>query len=344
MRGYESIRAVIAAGAVGLAVACSGAGAFAADLMPVKAPPPPPPPALDIHGFFDLSFKNDYITPRGLLVTNTGLTTQALMGLVFDLYKNKGGFINDISFYGGTWSDLWSEQHDPHVGAFNEFDWFVGTDFQFADFWKFGVQYIEFIPPAHDLATSFPAVERNIEFSLSYDDSHWGNVIAIHPYVKLFYANSGPSTVVLGDKGKTYDVEIGMVPLLMLKKYIGVPITLTAPTWITVGPSSYWNKNDGTTNVCGPVAGAPGSACALSNAGVVSTGLTAKMPIDFIIPARFGNWYADAGFQYYHIINDALLGAQIFTGSAGGASGVFGNFASAHRDIVVGFTGIGMSF
>ena len=341
MRIRESIRALCAAGAVSLAVACGGSAAFAADLMPVKAPPPPPIVPLDIHGFFDLSFKNDYITPRGLLVTDTGLTTQALMGIVLDIYKNKGGFLQDVSFYGGTWSDLWSEQHDSKVGAFNEFDWFVGVDFKFADFWKFGVQYIEFIPPAHDLATSFPATERNIEFSLAYDDTHWGWPIALHPYVKLFYANSGPSTVVLGDKGKTYDVEIGAIPTLALKPYTGWNITLTAPTWITVGPTSYWNRQDGTTNFCGPTTSA---ACATSNAGVVSTGLTAKMPIDFIIPARLGNWYVDAGFQYYHIINDALLGAQVLTGSAGGASGVAGNFPSSHRDIVVGFTGIGMTF
>lgn len=335
------IRDSLRAWGVAAALSIATGGAVSAADLPLKAPPPPPPPPLDIHGFFDLSFKNDYITPRGLLVTNTGLTTQALMGLVFDLYKNKSGFLNDVSFYGGVWNDLWSEQHDPHVGPWNEFDWFVGVDFSFADYWKFGVQYIEFIPPANDLATSFPATERNVEFSLAYDDSHWGFPIAFHPYVKLFYANSGPSTVVLGDKGDTFDVELGVVPRLDLKPYTGVPITLLAPTWVTVGPSSYWNRNDGTTNFCGQMSDSP---CALSNLGVVSTGLTGKMPIDFIIPARLGNWYVDAGFQYYHIINDALLAAQIFTGAAGGASNVPGNFPSSHQDVVVGFAGLGMTF
>ena len=58
-------------------------------------------------------FLNDYITPRGLLVNNTGSTTQILAGLVLDVYKDKAGFINDISFVGGVWNDLWSDQHDP---------------------------------------------------------------------------------------------------------------------------------------------------------------------------------------------------------------------------------------
>jgi hypothetical protein len=31
-----------------------------------------------VHGFSDLAFKNDYLTPRGLLVTNKGLTIQIL--------------------------------------------------------------------------------------------------------------------------------------------------------------------------------------------------------------------------------------------------------------------------
>ncbi len=298
--------------------------ASAADLK-LKAPPPPPDTTLDIHGFVDLSFKNDYITPRGLLVTNTGLTTQALMGLVLDVYKDKAGFINDISFIGGIWNDYWSDQHDPVVGAWNEYDWFVSTNVKFAQDWTFGVQYIEFTSPPH----AFPGVERNIEFSLAYDDSKWNMALPLHPYVKLFYAAEGPSTVVEGKAGDTFDVELGLVPTIDLNKS-NIPVVLTIPTWVTVGPSSYWNN--GATG-CGATALTP---CAASNGGVVSTGLTGKTPLTFI-PKRLGNWYADAGFQYYHLINDSLLLAQTVTGTAG-------SFASAHRDIVVGFAGLGFGF
>src|ERR1700675_3442369 len=123
-----------------LSLGALGSVASAADLK-LKAPPPPPSEPLDIHGFMDVSFKNDYITPRGLLVTNSGLTTQILMGLVFDVYKSKGGFINDISFSGGVWNDLWSNQHNPVVDSWNEFDWFAGMNVKFAQDWTFGVQY-----------------------------------------------------------------------------------------------------------------------------------------------------------------------------------------------------------
>jgi hypothetical protein len=310
--------------ATAVSLGALGSTASAADLK-LKALPPPPPEPLDIHGFMDLSFKNDYMTPRGLLVTNTGLTTQVLMGLAFDVYKNKAGFINDISFSGGLWNDLWSNQHNPVVDSWNEFDWFIGMNVKFAQDWTFGVQYIEFISPPH----AFPGIEKNVEFSLSYDDSKWNTALPLHPYAKLFFAASGPSTVVLGKAGGTYDVELGLVPTLDLNKS-GIPLVLTAPTWVTVGPSTYWNN--GATG-CGATVLTP---CAASNAGVVSTGLTGKMPLTFI-PKRFGNWYADAGFQYYHLINDSLLLAQTITGTAA-------SYASAHRDVVVGFGGLGFGF
>jgi hypothetical protein len=300
--------------------------ASAADLSVVKAPPPPPPAALDIHGFFDVTFANDYITPRGLLVTNTGLTTQVLSGLAFDLYKDPNGFINLVNVYAGFWNDLWSEQNHPQVGSWNEFDWFVGGAVGFAKYWKAGIQYVVFESPPGNFSQ-----ERNLELALSFDDGALtGYPFAINPYVKLFYAISGDSTVVVGNQGRTYDVEIGMLPALALKKINGVPLTISAPTWVTVGPSSYWNR--GVTG-CGVLAT---TVCATSNAGVFSTGLTAKLALD-AIPARLGNWYVKAGFQYYHLINDSLLLAQTFTGTAT-------SFATAHRDVVVGFAGFGFGF
>ncbi|MEA2990135.1 MAG: hypothetical protein QOG83_2846 [Alphaproteobacteria bacterium] len=298
-----------------------GSVASAADL-PVKVKAPAPPPESDVHGFVDISFKNDYITPRGLLVTNTGLTTQALMGLALDLYKDKTGPINNVGLYFGVWNDMWSEQRHPRVSNWNEFDWFVGLSVKFAQSWKFGVEYSEFLSPPGNFR-----IERNVEFSLAYDDSGWGFPITINPYVKLFYAASGDSTVVVGKRGDTYDVELGIVPTLGLKKYTGINATLTAPTWVTVGPSTYWNRGG---NVCGL------ALCSTDNAGVFSTGLTAKLMLD-MIPSRLGSWYAKAGFQYYHIINDNLLLAQTLVGTAP-------NFATAHRDIGVGFAGFGFSF
>ena len=52
--------------ALSLAVTSLGSIAVAADMTAWKPQPPPSPPPLDIHGFFDVTFANDYMTPRGL--------------------------------------------------------------------------------------------------------------------------------------------------------------------------------------------------------------------------------------------------------------------------------------
>jgi hypothetical protein len=306
-----------------LGVASFGSGATAAD-MPIKAPPPPPAPTLDIHGFGDISIKNDYITPRGLLVTNTGLTTQILSGLAWDIYKNKTGFVNNVSVYGGVWNDLWSKQNHPQVGSWNEFDWFVGGSVKFAQDWKFDSMYIEFLSPPHNFR-----IERNFQFTLSYDDSRWNTWLPINPYVRLWYAASGDSTVVTGKMGQVYYVELGATPTLDLNKY-NVPLVLTVPTWVSVGPSDYWNR--GLTG-CGASIFTP---CAAQNAGVFTTGLTGRVPLKFV-PPNLGNWSVYAGFQYYYLINDSLLLAQTMVGTAP-------TYLTAHRDIGLGFAGLSFNF
>src|SRR5205807_9831826 len=173
----------------------------------------------------DVSFKNAYITPRGLLVTNTGLTTQILAGLAGDVYKSKTGFINSVSVYSYVWNDLWSKQNNSKVGSWNEFDWAVGMTVKFAQNWKFGVEYVEFLSPPGNFST-----ERNVEFTLAYDDSWMHLPITINLYVKLFYETSGPSTVVTGKIGSIYDVEFGIVPTVSVLKSTGIPLTVSAPT------------------------------------------------------------------------------------------------------------------
>jgi hypothetical protein len=325
--GFNRYAGALLASAAGLGMSLGVTASYAAD-MPVKAPPVVVEP-LDMHAFFDLSFKNAYITPRGLLVTNTGLTTQVLTGLSADVFKSKTGFINAVSVYGYIWNDLWSDQSHPKVGSWNEFDWAVGMTVKFAQNWKFGVEYVEFLSPPGNFS-----IERNIEFSLAYDDSGWwgGGPFTLNPYVKLFYAvSSGSSTVVVGKAGGTYDVEIGIVPTLDMKRYLGIPLTLSAPTWVTVGPSDYWNGGIGGNKGCGSIL----TPCSTDNVGVFSTGLAGKLALDWV-PARYGKWYAKAGFQYYNFLNDNLQLAQTITLNT--------DFAHTHKDYVVGYGGFGFSF
>lgn len=261
--------------------------------------------AEDVHGVCDVVFKNDYVTPRGLLVTDTGLTVQVLAGVELEVCKG-------VSVNFGIWNDLWTEQGNPHVGSWNELDWFVGTEITRGDF-KFRAQFIEFVSPPGNFKP-----ENNAEFTLFYDDK--GKCVTFNPYVRLFWAISGDSTVVVGRRGKTYYVELGVTPTYRLSSRIKI----SAPTWLSVGPAHFWNG------------GKLAIKSEKSHFGVVSTGLKSEIELSFI-PERLGKWYFDFGFQYYYLINRNLLQAQLFTLN-------LPSIHSAKRSVWVGFAGIGFNY
>jgi hypothetical protein len=248
----------------------------------------------DIHGLVDIAFKNDYITPRGLLVTDTGLTVQVLNTFAIDICKSVTGNF-------GAWNDIWTAQGDPYVGAWNEFDWFVGATLSWANHWKFFAQFLQFVSPPHHFRP-----ENNAEFVLSFEDGSY------NPYLKLFWAISGDSTIVVGNPGKTYYVEIGFIPTYKWPKVI-----FTLPTALSFGPAHFWN----------------GGKLALKNShshfGIFTTAINLRIPL--------GAWYISVGGQYYRLINENLLQAQKFT------IGVH-SLRSAHRNVLVGSFNVGFEF
>jgi hypothetical protein len=263
---------------------------------------------LNIHGFGILNFQKDYITPRGLFVTGKGETVQVIDGLVFGIDHDPAATIDDISFVVGTFNDIYTDQHAKTAGSWNEFDWFAGPSFSIQKNWTLDVQIGQFLSPPGNFNA-----ETNLEFALSYNDKDLGLPL-LKPYVKLFYAISGDSTVVTGNKGGTFDVEIGFAPTLDLHPY-HLPFTLSAPTWITVGPSDFWGGTD--------------------NIGVFSTGLTATYALP--ISPSLGHWNAKIGFQYYNFVNDRLRLAQTLIGTATPGSG-------GHQDEVNAFVGLSFGF
>ncbi len=122
---------------------------------------------------------------------------------------------------------MWSEQHDPKFGAWNEFDWFVGAKVAFLRDWSASVEYVEFLSPPGNFLT-----ERSLNATVAYDDTSWGLPVAFKPYIKLWYQLDGsPNTVlgVNGGSGESYYFQFGMEPTLDLQKY-GIGVVLTAPT------------------------------------------------------------------------------------------------------------------
>jgi hypothetical protein len=255
-----------------------------------------------LHGFGDISLKNDYVTPRGLVVTTSGAAVQVLNGLVA---VSPGG----VAFHGGTWVDLnpGYSKADGNITAVNEFDFFFGMSANITPKLNVGVEYSQFISGQPSVAFKN---EHNIEFSAKYSDNPGGD-FAINPYAKLFWAvESKSSTVVLGKAGGTFDIELGAVPTVKAGA-----ITLSAPTWITVGPKTYWGTG---VNKDG-------------NVGVISTGLKAMTPITLFSSGARASIYGFA--QYYYLENDNLVAAKAILNSG----------ANSRSHVVFG-TGINVGF
>ncbi len=90
-------------------------------------------PSPAVHGFNDFTFKNDYITPRGLLVTNKGLTIQAVNGFAVNAFHSAQGPLDDINFVTGIFNDI--NPGNSNSLVWNELDAFGGFNFNFYKDW-----------------------------------------------------------------------------------------------------------------------------------------------------------------------------------------------------------------
>jgi hypothetical protein len=265
-------------------------------------------PSPVVHGFNDFIFKNDYITPPGLLVTNKGLTIQVVNGFAVNAYHSAQGPLDDINFITGIFNDI--NPGNNKFPVWNEIDAFSGFRFRLYKYFLLELQYIAFIGPRGNLNTA-----HNIEFTLGYNDvGRWFVPISIKPYAKLFFTAAGGSIVVLGQV-PSFDVELGGIPTWDLRPY-ALPVILTMPTWITVGPSDFWGGS--------------------SNFGVFSTGINARIPLESV-PPRFGEWSVNVGVQYHNLINSQLRNAQEVIGVVSPGS-------KGYRNVFVFAAGLGFHF
>ena len=276
---------------------------LAADAMAEETP--------NIHGFIEVPFKTAYVTPRGLVVENSGVVIQPVGGFVIPI--GDLGPLKGFTFVTGVWNSLNSAQGDTNVGPWNEMDYFASFSWN-VDKFSFNLTYGAWgFPQSTDAK---PSTEHNIDLKISFDDSKmWGESgFALNPYVDLWWAVAGSSTVVLGKEGDTGYVEIGVVPSFTVKPAPDLPIKLAFPTYFSVGPEGYWGKDNPDGHF-----------------GVFSASANATIPLNFI-PKRMGNWHATVGFSYFYLINDNLLDAgTILSGND-------------DRNVFVGSVGIGMNF
>jgi hypothetical protein len=131
----------------------------------------------------------------------------------------------------------------------------------------------------------------------------------------LLLRHPAGGTLLLVGKFPSFDVELGAVPTWDLHPH-EIPVSLTMPTWLTVGPADFWGGS--------------------SKLGVFSTGLNARMPVEWV-PQQYGQWSVNAGVQYYNLINSNLRNAQEVIGVVSPGS-------SGDRNVFVFAAGIGLHF
>jgi hypothetical protein len=329
-----------------------GGAALAADMsMPLKAPPPPAPPPLDIHGFVEWDYESFLINPQGQALIDHGTGT-VVAGLDWILYKNKAGFINKITTGGGIAADVsnnfpgyWGSFEPSANGDLFDMVFFIDASVTFGQYWTLSDTFYNVYSgdtacnTTGNCATGGGAGDGGAsigfgflnfnELKIALNDSFTGWPITFNPYVTWYYEFQGQNSTqmpacfacVVGS-----DFTIGMTPTVSGKLW-GMPwLTVKAPTYVTVGPSSFWNAN--------PAAFGASSG----GVGVFTTGLTFVAGLTWI-PSNLGSWYAKAGFQYYDVINNALVGSNIVSICNGGPCS---NWQT--KDIIVGFAGIGVGF
>jgi hypothetical protein len=348
----SSLSFIVTAGCM-LALGAGGTAASAADLTTGDysfKDAPVAVPSLDVHGFATVTINSEFVNPQGQVLTRGGNAPVLDAGLSVDVYKggggykDGGGFIDKITVYGaieerfwnGNWHDggYWGNFQPNANGAWYENDWALGASVTFAKNWTLDASMWQFFSEDANKITNtgvaYPAGQLAV-FALSYDDSWTGFPITFNPYVKLWYEfagqnNNGQSQICFSCKADDYDFFVGMTPTMSMARY-GMPyLTLQAPTFITVGPESFWDLGPAFTHA--PCA----NTHSCGDIGYFQTGLTAVWDLKSIVPANYGKWNLQTGVQFKDLINDNLVADE--KASVG----------TSQREITNVFVALGMSF
>jgi hypothetical protein len=351
-----------------VALGFGGTAALAADMgLPTKQAPmaAAAPPPLDIHGFFEVLWGSSLINPHGQLLGTKG-EWSAVAGLNWTVYKG-GGWINSVTFGGLVFADfvnspeqgVWGTLFGPEqYGDLFDFGGAVTASATFWQYWTLRDQFTMVInahtagvgstlangqcsPALGNPGCAVPPLPAN-ELRLTFSDSftHWW--ITFNPYVSWFFQFNNFNEAAAGGFGNATqgcfscgpnqsEFFIGMDPTVSMAQWWGVPLTFKAPTYVTVGPASFWQNGFG--NPAGSVHPGFGTIGNHGDIGIFTTGLTAIYSLKNWIPANYGGWYVRGGFQYYNIINENLRISN---------DEMIGHPTSPN--IWVGFVGLGVTF
>jgi hypothetical protein len=257
-----------------------------------------PTPPSKVHFLADVEFANEYLTPRGLIVVNQGLTIQPLILGFINVYHGDS-FINDFTIVPGIWADFstaksgprpgfaYSQNFNPATGTYslvdstylNEVDPILGGTVTFAKNYTLGLTYTAFISQNGAYPTS-----QHLETKLSMNDTDYLKAFALHPTVIYWQELRNKATVgPVAGHGPSGYFDLGIAPSYTFEK---CNLKLEAPirTLIPIDDRFYGR----------------------SGIGLYEVGGKATVPMNFM-PQGYGNWSFHVGVKYMKFLNQGLI-------------------------------------
>lgn len=283
------------------------AGDLTKELHKSVLEPPPEPSKLNL--LLNVEFADKYVTPRGQVVREDGLTVQPLLLAFINLYEGKG-FVDSFKLFGGIWCDFGSAGvaeeapfgSDPKT-RFTEVDPILGVSMGFAKTATLSVTYTAFVEQILSIETS-----HHLEVKLAVDDSKWLGPFALHPYALFWQELEGKSTAarvpfaVFGPSPFTgsvappdegYYFEFGVNPGYTFKALgdlkVELPCRILLPSEDFYG--DWYDSN--------------------STVGLYELGAKVSLPLNFM-PKGYGHWSIHAGYKYMNFVDKNLRGMQQF--------------------------------
>lgn len=302
----RTVLALLAAGTLTLGAASTFAGPTPKEKL-AKSVIEPEPPGAKVNLLLNVEFSDKYVTPRGQIVRDEGLSIQPLL-LAFVTLHEGDGFINSFKFVGGVWADYGTSGvsqnapfgSDPKTN-YTEIDPIFGVSIGIAKMFTLNVTYTAFVEQILSIETS-----HHLEVKLSFDDSPYLKAFALSPYVLFWQELEGKSTaaqvpfLVFGDPasgvtapGEGYYFEVGVQPGFTLKTLgdlkVEFPCRMLLPSEEFYG--EYYDN--------------------ASFVGLYEVGVKASIPLTFM-PKGYGNWSAHAGYRYMNFVDENLRGMNQF--------------------------------
>ena len=264
-----------------------------------------------VHALVNLEFSDKYLTPRGMIVQDHGLTMQTLFLAFVNVYQGTpDSFINSVTLVPGFWNDFATSPIPSHLAAGSkstdwvEYDPILGASIGFAKNFKLDVTYTEFGMQILDIGTS-----QHLETKLSYDDSAACGAYAMHPYVSYWKELTNKATAAANfGVPSSYYFEVGITPSYSIDK-----IKLEMPIRVLLPSKDFYGE----------------TFASKSTVALYEIGLKATMPIT-CMPAGYGHCSFHIGAKYMNFVDKNLQ--QLAT------SGGFGAPTQDTGQVYAGFT------